>query len=108
MNDTILTAVISSVTTVMVAIIGVAQYRLSKRTKDIGEEVVNSHKGKSNLRDDIDILKRGILNIQRDIGGLREDQRQTRREVYDWSTYGKENRNRIHKLEETVRIKENE
>lgn len=100
--ESIINTALSSVTAIIVAIIGVAQFRQSRRTKAIADQTVNHHSGKSNLREDIDTIKNGLVNVQRDIGGLREEQRQTRREVYDQGVYGRDNRHMIHQLEKTL------
>lgn len=101
-SDSTLNTIIGSVTTILVAIIGVAQVRQSRRTKEIAEQTVNDHKDKPNLREDIDTIKQNLKFLSRDIGGMREEQRQLRREVYDQGSYGRENRHLIHELEKTL------
>lgn len=101
-SDSVLNTIIGSITTILVAIIGVAQLKQSRRTKEIAEQTVNDHKNKPNLRVDIDTIKEGIRFLSKDIGGLREEQRQMRRELYDQGEYGRENRNLIHELERTL------
>ena len=101
-SDSILNTIIGSATTILVTIIGIAQVRMSRRTRDINEQVVNSHKDKPGLRDDIDTIKDSLKFLSSDIGGMREEQRQLRKEVYDQGHYGRENRHLIHELETTL------
>jgi hypothetical protein len=103
MTEERLNTLVTSVTAVLLALIGIAQIKQARRTKEIGTQVVNDHKNKPNLRDDIDTIKSGLKMLSMDVGGLREEQRQVRREIYDQGVYGRDNRHLIHELEKTLK-----
>lgn len=102
MSETVINTIIQAVAAIIVAYIGIGTWRNSVRTKGIEKQVVNDHKGKPDLRSDIDSIKDAVRFISRDIGGLREEQRQTRKEVYDQGVYGRENRHMIHEVKDEI------
>lgn len=101
-TESVINTSLASLTAIVVALIGIAQVRQSKRTKDIQEQTVNSHRDKPNLRDDIDTIKDSLVSVSRDIGGLRAEQRQTRVELYDLRLYTEKTREYIDDLEKTL------
>ncbi|QKY79206.1 hypothetical protein SEA_RAYMOND7_27 [Mycobacterium phage Raymond7] len=85
-------SIIAAIGTIVVGVITVRGQRKGRdrwshdreTLREIHEETVNSHRGKSNMREDLDELRdlvaNGFKRIERDIGGIREEIRTERKE----------------------------